>query len=88
MSSRIMLLATALMAAACATAPAKVAVLPAVLTDSQGRNYRVVCRMERPTGSNIAEKVCRPELEDTEAMQRLQDEFRAQVRPTGTGQPH
>jgi len=82
MSSKIMLLTAVLGAAACAT-PAKVAVLPAVLTDSQGRNYRVICRMERPTGSNIAEKVCRPELEDTEAMQRLQDEFRHQVRPMG-----
>ncbi len=37
--------------------PAKVA-----MTDSAGRPYKVVCRQERPTGSNIPEKVCRPEL--------------------------
>lgn len=33
------------------------------MTDSKGRKYRIVCTMERATGSNIAEKTCRPELE-------------------------
>jgi hypothetical protein len=74
MKPRTLLLAAALAASACATAPKGGAAAgaaatdsrPAVLTDSQGRRYRVVCRMERPTGSNISEKVCRtvPESAD------------------------
>lgn len=45
------------------------------LKDSQGRTYHVECSMERPTGSNIAEKVCRT-VRDVDATQRLQDQFR------------
>lgn len=50
-------------------APAQVA-----MTDSAGRPYKVVCRQERPTGSNIPEKVCRPVvLGDDEARQQQDD---------------
>ena len=38
---------------------------------------RVICRMERPTGSNIPERVCRyVELKSDEETQRTQDMMR------------
>ncbi|MCM2332811.1 MAG: hypothetical protein NDI82_02575 [Anaeromyxobacteraceae bacterium] len=50
-------------------APAEVA-----MTDPAGRPYKVVCRQERPTGSNIPERVCRSAYLDDEA-RRQQDEL-------------
>jgi hypothetical protein len=84
MNSKPMLLAAALAASACATAPAGgpaggtagADARPATLTDAQGRKYRVVCQMERPTGSNISEKVCRTVLEVADpAASQLQDDL-------------
>ena len=51
-------------------APAQVA-----MTDSTGRPYKVVCRQERTTGSNIPEKVCRPVLLGNDDARQQQDEL-------------
>jgi hypothetical protein len=46
----------------------------------------IVCRMERPTGSNIPERVCRYVGVDTnEEMQRTQDMMRGAQRGNGAG---
>lgn len=97
MNAGKLLLAAALLASGCATttgaAPAggtKVAqanAKPAELTDSQGRKYKVICHMERSTGSNIAEKVCRPELEDSSQSIQVQEHLLNMrgVQPRGGG---
>ena len=101
MNAGKLLLAAALLASGCATtttgaagaAPAggtKVAqanAKPAELTDSQGRKYKVICHMERSTGSNIAEKVCRPELEDGSQSLQVQEHLLNMrgVQPRGGG---
>jgi len=46
---------------------------------------RVVCRMERPTGSNIPERVCRfVDRQSDESMMRTQDMLRNSQSHTGT----
>ena len=45
---------------------------------------KVICRMERPTGSNIPERVCRyPDAQTDEATMRTQDMIRAAQSHTG-----
>lgn len=81
MMPRGLLVAAALAASGCVTTPktadagpaGAAAERPALLTDSRGRQYRVICRMERPTGSNIAEKVCKPEILGSDEGRRTQD---------------
>jgi hypothetical protein len=47
-------------------------------------DQKVVCRMERPTGSNIPERVCRyPDAQTDEATMRTQDMLRAAQSHTG-----
>jgi hypothetical protein len=47
-------------------------------------DQKVICRMERPTGSNIPERVCRyPDAQSDEDMQRTQDMMRAAQSHTG-----
>ena len=49
------------------------------------REQKVVCRMERPTGSNIPERVCTyPDAEMDEATMRTQDMLRNAQSHTGT----
>ena len=46
----------------------------------------IVCRMERPTGSNIPERVCRyVGIETNEETQRTQDMMRGAQRNNGAG---
>jgi hypothetical protein len=46
---------------------------------------KVVCRKERPTGSNIPEMVCRSQAQiDAERLQ-TQDQLRTMPRPAGPG---
>lgn len=74
----------ALLLSGCASTATRSAAAPAVLTDAPGRRYKVVCQMERSTGSNIAEKVCHTEPEDREDIRRLQDQLMAPTsRPRG-----
>lgn len=56
---------------------------------SNGEDDGMVCRMERDTGSNIAEKVCykrddKRSVEDQETMRRMQN-ARPQGAPAGGG---
>ena len=76
MSRKMLLVAAALLSGACATPapkPQATGTQSAAVTDARAPKYKVVCRMERATGSNIAEKTCRPEAEDTRDQQELQD---------------
>lgn len=86
MSRKMLLVAAALLCGACATPAGKpqgAGARSAALTDPRGPKYKVVCRMERSTGSNIAEKVCRPEAEDTRDQQELQDRLLEMRTPQG-----
>ena len=60
---------------------------PAGDVDGGPAETTLICEMERPTGSNIAEKVCRPATEAEMQRLRTQDAVRAranvQKRPGG-----
>jgi len=76
MSRKMLLVAAALLCGACAAPapkPQGTGTQSAAVADAQRRKDKVVCRMERATGSNIAERVCRPEGADTRDQQELQD---------------
>ena len=79
-----------ILAAACAGANTQVKE-PAVQAKSANGtavakgDQKVICRMERPTGSNIPERVCRyPDAQTDEETQRAQDMMRAAQSHTGT----
>jgi hypothetical protein len=62
-----------------AAAQAKTATAPANATALAKKDeQKVICRMERPTGSNIPERVCRyPDAQTDEETARTQDMLRA-----------
>ncbi len=68
--------------AACATAKSQQAKDVKAKT-AEKEDPRIVCRMERPTGSNIPERVCKyVDMKQSEETMRTQDMIRdAQSRP-------
>jgi hypothetical protein len=82
----MVLVAAALLCVACVTQaprPQVAGAQSATPADPQARNVKMVCRMERPTGSNIPERICRPEGEDTRDQQELQERM-LQMRSVST----
>jgi hypothetical protein len=77
------------LAAACAGASKQVKEPAAQAKSANGTavakgDQKVICRMERPTGSNIPERVCRyPDAQTDEATMRTQDMMRAAQSHTG-----
>lgn len=87
-TSRLLAVA-GLLASACATAPTRPeaaapqpaaeqrAVQPAPEAEAKDARPKMICRMERSTGSNIQQEVCRPATDNSENVHRLQDQLKS-----------